>query len=71
MTVEELKQALLNREYPESIQIADHILITDIPTFLKIQFYECDKWKKDIKKCSSYQRLILFYENLKPKENKQ
>lgn len=70
MTVEELKQTLLGREYPESILIADHILVTDIPTFLKTQFYECDNWKKDIKKCSSYQRLMIFHNNINTIETK-
>lgn len=65
MTVEELKTVLLNKEFPNKVNISQDQVVTDVNKFLDVQFLECEAWKKDIKKCPAYVRLIKFYEALK------
>lgn len=63
MTVEELKVALLGKEYTTPIRLGDHAVITDdAQLFLRTSFQECDRWSKDIEKCPAYGRLLKFYE---------
>lgn len=62
MTVEELKAALLGKEYPDNIRIAPHMVVLNAANFLQVQFLECELWKKDIEKCPAYLRLVRFYE---------
>ena len=64
MTVEELKQALLGKAYPESVQISEDQVVVDIPLFLRIQFVELDSWQRDIVKCPAFLRLTRFKEAL-------
>lgn len=66
MNTEELKEALLNRQYPEQVRISNDQLVIDVPKFLEIQFLECELWKKkDITKCPGHYRLMKFYEATK------
>lgn len=60
MNIEELKQELLGKEYPEAVQIYVDQKVTDIPKFLRVSFIELEKWAKDIEKCPAYVRLIRF-----------
>lgn len=60
MTIEELKQELLGKEYPETVQIYVDQKVTDVPKFLHVSFIELEKWTKDIEKCPAYVRLIRF-----------
>lgn len=62
MTVEELKQELLGKTFPEKVQISDDQVVVDVPLFLKIQFIELEQWQRDITKCPGYVRLIKFKE---------
>lgn len=62
MTIDELKEALLSKEYPENIRLAPHIVVGNAHNFLRIQFLECEMWKKDLVKCPAYERLVAFYE---------
>lgn len=62
MTVEELKTTLLNKEFPETVRINNHQVVSEVDKFLKIQFIEIDIWKKEITKCPAYLRLLAFYE---------
>lgn len=63
MTVEDLKNELLGKQYPEVVQIGPHQKVTDAQKFLTIQFIECDQWaKRDITKCPAHYRLMQFYE---------
>ncbi len=66
MSIDELKEALLNRTYPERVQISSDQVVIDVPKFLEIQFLECELWKKkDITKCPGHLRLVKFYEATK------
>ncbi len=72
MTVEDLKNELLGKEYPEGIMAGPHQKIVDVKKFLEVQFYECDNWKrKDITKCPAHYRLVQFYEAVKAMENNE
>ncbi|TDQ79598.1 DUF6965 family protein [Sphingobacterium yanglingense] len=63
MTVEDLKNELLGKEYPEVVQVGAHQKVVDVAKFLEIQFLECELWKKkDITKCPAHYRLMQFYE---------
>lgn len=63
MTVEDLKNELLGKEYPEVVQISPHQKVFDVTKFLEVQLYEAENWKrKDITKCPAYYRLMQFYE---------
>ncbi|MCY4779444.1 hypothetical protein ORI89_07270 [Sphingobacterium sp. UT-1RO-CII-1] len=62
MTVEELKTALLNRDFPETVKIDKHQVVSEVDKFLKIQFIEIDIWKKEIIKSPAYLRLLAFHE---------
>lgn len=63
MSIDELKAALLNKTYPERVQISNDQVVIDVPKFLEIQFLECELWKKkDITKCPGHLRLVKFYE---------
>ncbi|MBL1409384.1 DUF6965 family protein [Sphingobacterium faecale] len=67
MTIDELKAALLNRDYPERVKISSDQVVVDVPKFLEIQFLECELWKKkDITKCPGHLRLVKFYEATNP-----
>lgn len=69
MTVEDLKNELLGKEYPEGIMVGKHQKVVDVKKFLEVQFYECENWpRKDITKCPGYYRLIQFYEATKDLE---
>lgn len=61
MTVQELKETLLGKEYTAPIRIGEHAVIIDVQRFLRIQFIECDRWKKEIEKCPAYERLMDFH----------
>lgn len=65
MTIEELKQELLGKSYPEQVQISEDQIVVDIPLFLRVQFIELDQWQKDITKCPAYVRLTKFREAIK------
>ncbi|GGH27926.1 hypothetical protein FAZ19_19385 [Sphingobacterium alkalisoli] len=62
MTVEELRSALLGKEYPETVRISKDQTVTDVDKFLHIQFIMCEQWTKDIAKSPAYGRLLKFYE---------
>lgn len=62
MTVEDLKNELYGRTFPERVQINPDQIVVDVEKFLHVQFIECDNWKKDIEKCPAYVRLARFYE---------
>ena len=64
MTKEELQQELIDKSYPEKVQISEDQIVVDIPLFLRIQFIELDKWQKDITKCPAYVRLMKFRETI-------
>lgn len=69
MTVEDLKNELLGKNYPEEIMISPHQKVVDVKKFLEIQFLECELWKKkDITKCPAHYRLVQFYEATKNME---
>ncbi|WP_165793059.1 DUF6965 family protein [Sphingobacterium haloxyli] len=51
MTVDELRNALLGKTFASPVELASHMTVTDVDTFLKIQFIEVDLWKKEITKC--------------------
>lgn len=65
MTVLELKEALQGKEFTEPVKLGAHMTVTNVETFLRIQFIECEQWKKDIEKCPAYLRLVKFYEAVK------
>lgn len=65
MTVEELKSALLDKEFPSPVQIDEHQIVLEPTKFLRIQFTEIDNWKRDLIKCPAYVRLLSFYEAVK------
>jgi len=60
MTIEELKQELLGKEYPERVQIFVDQVVFDVPKFLKVAFIEVEQWNKDLEKCPAYLRLMRF-----------
>lgn len=62
MTIEELKNELLGKSYPERVQISPEQSVTDADTFLKIQFIEAEAWKKEVEKSPAYLRLLKFRE---------
>lgn len=68
MTLDELKEALLNKDLPNNVKISADAVVVDVETFLRVQFIACDNWKKDIEKCPSYVRLVRFYEVVSKKE---
>lgn len=65
MTVEELRSALIGKEYPSEVQISKDQKVTDVERFLRVQFEICDSWGKDITKCPAYSRLVKFHEATK------
>ncbi|GGH24547.1 hypothetical protein FAZ19_16350 [Sphingobacterium alkalisoli] len=65
MTVQELRSALLGKEYPETVKIGPDQNVIDVDKFLHIQFLMCDQWQKDITKSPAYGRLLKFYEATK------
>ena len=65
MTIDELKAALLGKEYPDRVELGPHAVVIDAERFLLTQFIECEQWKKDIDKCPAYERLVKFYEVVK------
>lgn len=65
MTVDELKTALADRDFPETVVIGPHQTVSNVPQFLRIQFIECELWKGDIEKCPAHIRLSSFYEAIK------
>jgi len=60
VTIDELKQELLGKTYPEKVQISEDQIVVDVPLFLKIQFIELEQWQRDITKCPGYVRLMKF-----------
>lgn len=68
MTLDELKNELLNRTFEDNIRIARHMVVCNAKRFLEKQFKDCEKWKKGLENCPSYDRLILFYEYVKNSE---
>lgn len=60
MTIDELKQELLGKTYPEKVQISEDQIVVDVALFLKIQFIELEEWPRDITKCPGYVRLMKF-----------
>jgi len=65
MTIDELKAALLGKEYPDNIRIAQHAVVVDAERFLHTQFLECEQWQKDMDKCPAFERLMQFWEAVK------
>lgn len=61
MTVEDLKNELFGRTFPNEVRIGADQIVFDVEKFLKIQFIECEQCKKDIEKCPAYVRLMKFY----------
>ena len=43
MTIEELKQELLGKTYPEKVQISEDQVVVNVPLFLRIQFIELEQ----------------------------
>ena len=62
MTIDELKQELLGKTYPEKVQISEDQIVVDVSLFLKIQFIELEQWQREITKCPGYVRLMKFKE---------
>ncbi|WDF70196.1 hypothetical protein PQ465_07405 [Sphingobacterium oryzagri] len=60
MTIDELKAELMGQSFPDRVTISVDQVVTDVDLFLKIQFIEVEKWKKDIEKCPAYVRLKRF-----------
>lgn len=60
MTVDEMKNELSGRTYPEKVRISVDQVVVDIPTFLNVSFIEVENWKKDIHKCPAWGRLLKF-----------
>lgn len=65
ITIEELKNELLGKSFPERVEISQEQVVVDVDTFLKIQFIEVEAWKKDLEKCPAYLRLIKFRDAVK------
>lgn len=68
MTVEDLKNELFGRTFPDKVQINPDQIVVDVEQFLKVQFIECENWKKDIEKCPAYVRLMRFYDSVNKQE---
>lgn len=64
-TIEEIKNELLGKSFPERVEISQEQVVVDVDTFLKIQFIEIEAWKKDLEKCPAYLRLIKFRDAVK------
>ncbi|MFD1770849.1 DUF6965 family protein [Sphingobacterium suaedae] len=64
MTIEELKAALLDKEFPERVEIGPDQIVTDHKQFLKTQFIMVGQWndKKPLDRCPAYLRLVKFWE---------
>lgn len=60
MTIEELKQELLGKAFPEKVKISEDQMVVDVPLFLRVQFIELEQWQRDITKCPGYVRLMKF-----------
>ncbi|MGJ1265002.1 DUF6965 family protein [Sphingobacterium spiritivorum] len=60
MDAAELKQYFSSRELPTEIRIAPHMVVTNVPEFLRISFICVDMWEKDVEKCPSWVRLQLL-----------
>lgn len=71
MTLEELKNKLQGKQFPNNVQIHPDTIVVDSETFLRVQFIACDNWKKDIEKCPAYIRLVRFYEATKEQQENQ
>ena len=65
MTVDDLKNELHGRTFPDKVQISEDQIVIDVENFLKVQFIECDQWTRDITKCPAYNRLLKFWEAIK------
>ena len=71
MTVEDLKNELYGRTYPNEVRIHQDQVVVDVERFLKVQFIECDNWTRDITKCPAYVRLVRFYEAVSKEESQE
>jgi len=67
MELDVLRRELTGRTYEDNIRIAPHMVVLNAERFLAKQFKDCDNWKKELDKCPSYDRLVLFYEAVKEK----
>jgi hypothetical protein len=65
MNIDELKQELLGKIYPNEIQISKDQRVFDVDKFLKTQFIIIENWTRDIEKCPGYVRLLKFREAIK------
>ncbi|MFD1772141.1 DUF6965 family protein [Sphingobacterium suaedae] len=62
MKIDELKAALLGKEFPDRVEIGPDQVVTDYQQFLKTQFIMVEQWKKELEKSPAYLRLRKFYE---------
>ncbi|KGE13371.1 DUF6965 family protein [Sphingobacterium deserti] len=60
MTIDELKQELSGKSFPQEVMISPDQIVFDPELFLRTQFIMVDAWKKDIEKCPAYIRLVRF-----------
>lgn len=65
MTIEELKNSLLGKTYPDQVQISVDQLVTNPERFLTVQFADLERWTKDLEKSPAYVRLVKFLEATK------
>lgn len=71
MTLDDLKNALQGKTFSNNIQINPDTTVVDATLFLRVQFIECDNWKKEIEKCPAYVRLVRFYNAINTIENEK
>lgn len=71
MTLDDLKNVLLGKTFPDNIQINPDTIVVDTNLFLTVQFIECENWKKEIEKCPAYVRLVRFYKAVNTVENEK
>lgn len=62
MSIEELKNELLGKSYPDKVQINIDQIVVDVPLFLRVSFIEAEQWTKDLEKCPGWVRLMRFKE---------
>lgn len=64
MTPTELKQYFDSVELPESIEIQEDMVVTNVQKFLTTSFIHVSLWKKDLQKCPSWIRLLKLKDAL-------
>lgn len=61
LTFDQLKEALLGKDYPSNIQINPATIVIEADPFLEIQFDMLTRHKGDIYRSAAWQRLREFY----------